>query len=118
MTPLMTAVAGGKHKVVKPLLKAEKRCAYGITEAEAGSDVAGLRTFAERRDLPRAATTALTEATAWHDVIESTALYSGGARKFTWLGPQQVVGNCPVGDRYGSFAFLMESGDGIFFPVI
>ncbi|MBL27832.1 MAG: acyl-CoA dehydrogenase [Rhodospirillaceae bacterium] len=39
-----------QEKYLKPLLKAEKRCAYGITEAEAGSDVAGLRTFAERRD--------------------------------------------------------------------
>ena len=89
---------------------------WGASDAAQGG--VGVVTFAERRDLPRAATTALTKATAWHDVIESTALYSGGARKFTWLGPQQVVGNCPVGDRYGSFAFLMESGDGIFFPVI
>lgn len=33
---------------LRPLLRAERRCAYAITEAEAGSDVSGIRTTATR----------------------------------------------------------------------
>jgi alkylation response protein AidB-like acyl-CoA dehydrogenase len=33
---------------LRPLLHAERRCAYALTEAEAGSDLAGLRTTARR----------------------------------------------------------------------
>ncbi|TPG57849.1 acyl-CoA dehydrogenase [Roseomonas nepalensis] len=33
---------------LRPLLRAERRCAYALTEAEAGSDLAGLRTTARR----------------------------------------------------------------------
>ncbi|MFC3123712.1 acyl-CoA dehydrogenase family protein [Pseudoroseomonas globiformis] len=34
---------------LRPLLRAERRCAYALTEAEAGSDLAGLRSQARRR---------------------------------------------------------------------
>jgi alkylation response protein AidB-like acyl-CoA dehydrogenase len=34
-------------RYLRPLLKAERRCAYAITEAEAGSDVSAIRTRAE-----------------------------------------------------------------------
>jgi len=33
---------------LRPLLRAERRCAYALTEAEAGSDLAGLRSTARR----------------------------------------------------------------------
>ncbi|HTZ77665.1 MAG TPA: acyl-CoA dehydrogenase family protein [Stellaceae bacterium] len=35
-----------QERYLKPLLRAERRCAYAITEAEAGSDVSGIRTRA------------------------------------------------------------------------
>lgn len=35
---------------LKPTLMAERRCAYALTEAEAGSDLAGLKTTATRTD--------------------------------------------------------------------
>jgi alkylation response protein AidB-like acyl-CoA dehydrogenase len=37
-----------RDQYLRPLLRADRRCAYGITEAEAGSDVSGLRTTATR----------------------------------------------------------------------
>jgi len=37
-----------KARYLGPMLRAERRCAYAITEAEAGSDVAGIRTTAIR----------------------------------------------------------------------
>jgi alkylation response protein AidB-like acyl-CoA dehydrogenase len=37
-----------QDRYLRPLLKAERRCAYALTEAEAGSDLAGLRTRAMR----------------------------------------------------------------------
>jgi alkylation response protein AidB-like acyl-CoA dehydrogenase len=37
-----------KEKYLRPLLKAETKCAYGLTEPEAGSDLANLRTTASR----------------------------------------------------------------------
>jgi alkylation response protein AidB-like acyl-CoA dehydrogenase len=37
-----------KAAYLKPLLRAERRCAYAITEAQAGSDVASIRTTATR----------------------------------------------------------------------
>jgi len=37
-----------RERYLGPLLRAEKRCAYCITEAEAGSDVSAIRTTAER----------------------------------------------------------------------
>jgi alkylation response protein AidB-like acyl-CoA dehydrogenase len=37
-----------KARYLAPLLRAERRCAYAITEAEAGSDVAAIRTTATR----------------------------------------------------------------------
>ena len=38
-----------QDKYLRPLLKGERRCAYAITEAEAGSDVSGIRTVATPR---------------------------------------------------------------------
>ncbi|MCK6453801.1 MAG: acyl-CoA dehydrogenase family protein [Alphaproteobacteria bacterium] len=38
-----------QDRYLRPLLKGERRCAYAITEAEAGSDVSGIRTTAEPR---------------------------------------------------------------------
>ncbi len=35
-----------RERYLKPLLQAKRRCAYAITEAEAGSDVAGIKTAA------------------------------------------------------------------------
>ena len=40
--------ADQKAAYLEPLLRAERRCAYAITEAEAGSDVAAIRTTATR----------------------------------------------------------------------
>lgn len=40
--------AAQQARYLAPLLRAERRCAYAITEAEAGSDVAGIRTTAAR----------------------------------------------------------------------
>ena len=37
-----------RERYLAPLLRGERRCAYAITEAEAGSDVAGIRTTATR----------------------------------------------------------------------
>lgn len=37
-----------QDRYLRPLLKAELRCAYALTEAEAGSDLAGLKTRARR----------------------------------------------------------------------
>src|SRR5918994_416815 len=37
-----------KTTYLKPLLAAERRCAYALTEPEAGSDLAGLKTTAVR----------------------------------------------------------------------
>jgi alkylation response protein AidB-like acyl-CoA dehydrogenase len=37
-----------QERFLRPLLKAERRCAYAITEAEAGSDVSAIRTTAAR----------------------------------------------------------------------
>ncbi|MFC7612085.1 acyl-CoA dehydrogenase family protein [Teichococcus aestuarii] len=37
-----------QERYLRPLLRAERRCAYALTEAEAGSDLAGLRTQARR----------------------------------------------------------------------
>ncbi len=37
-----------QDRYLRPLLLAERRCAYAITEAEAGSDVSGIRTTATR----------------------------------------------------------------------
>ena len=37
-----------RDRYLRPLLRAERRCAYAITEAEAGSDVSGIRTTATR----------------------------------------------------------------------
>ena len=39
---------GQKQRYLGPLLKAETRCAYALTEPEAGSDLAGIRTTAVR----------------------------------------------------------------------
>ncbi len=39
---------GQKRRYLGPLLKAESRCAYALTEPEAGSDLAGIRTTAAR----------------------------------------------------------------------
>ncbi len=39
-----------REQYLRPLLRAETRCAYGITEADAGSDVSGLRTTATRTE--------------------------------------------------------------------
>lgn len=39
-----------QERYLAPLLRAERRCAYAITEADAGSDVSGLRTTATRLD--------------------------------------------------------------------
>jgi alkylation response protein AidB-like acyl-CoA dehydrogenase len=39
---------GQRARYLGPLLRAERRCAYAITEAEAGSDVSGIRTTATR----------------------------------------------------------------------
>jgi alkylation response protein AidB-like acyl-CoA dehydrogenase len=38
-----------KETYLKPLLAAKRRCAYALTEPEAGSDLAGLKTSAEKR---------------------------------------------------------------------
>lgn len=38
-----------QDRYLRPLLRAERRCAYALTEAEAGSDLAGLKTRARRR---------------------------------------------------------------------
>jgi alkylation response protein AidB-like acyl-CoA dehydrogenase len=35
-----------QERYLQPLLAAQRRCAYGITEAEAGSDVSGIKTTA------------------------------------------------------------------------
>ena len=40
--------AAQQERYLRPLLQAKRRCAYGITEAEAGSDVSGIRTTATR----------------------------------------------------------------------
>jgi alkylation response protein AidB-like acyl-CoA dehydrogenase len=40
--------AAQQDRYLRPLLRAERRCAYAITEAEAGSDVSGIRTTATR----------------------------------------------------------------------
>lgn len=37
-----------RHQYLEPLLRFERRCAYAITEAGAGSDVSGIRTTAKR----------------------------------------------------------------------
>lgn len=37
-----------QDRYLRPLLRAERRCAYAITEAEAGSDVSGIRATATR----------------------------------------------------------------------
>src|SRR3954451_23015205 len=37
-----------RERYLAPLLRGERRCAYALTEAEAGSDVAGIRTTATR----------------------------------------------------------------------
>ncbi|MFO1048737.1 MAG: acyl-CoA dehydrogenase family protein [Geminicoccaceae bacterium] len=37
-----------RERWLRPLLQGKRRCAYGITEADAGSDVSGLRTTATR----------------------------------------------------------------------
>jgi alkylation response protein AidB-like acyl-CoA dehydrogenase len=49
---LLTAhgTAEQQQRYVKPLLLAKKRAAYCITEAEAGTDVSGIRTTAERSE--------------------------------------------------------------------
>ena len=39
-----------QDRYLRPLLRAERRCAYALTEAEAGSDLAGLRTRARRTE--------------------------------------------------------------------
>ncbi|WP_255720754.1 acyl-CoA dehydrogenase family protein [Acuticoccus kalidii] len=39
-----------QERYLKPLLAFKKRCAYAITESEAGSDVSGIRTTATRTD--------------------------------------------------------------------
>ncbi len=39
--------ADQKERYLRPLLRAHRKCAFAITESEAGSDVAGIRTFAE-----------------------------------------------------------------------
>jgi alkylation response protein AidB-like acyl-CoA dehydrogenase len=39
---------GQRERWLRPLLKGQRRCAYGITEADAGSDVSGIRTTATR----------------------------------------------------------------------
>ncbi len=38
-----------QERYLRPLLKAERKCAYALTEAEAGSDLAGLKTTATRQ---------------------------------------------------------------------
>ena len=43
-----TAPTDQQERYLGPLLRAERRCAYAITEADAGSDVAGIRTTATR----------------------------------------------------------------------
>ena len=40
--------AAQQDSYLRPLLRAERRCAYALTEAEAGSDLAGLKTTARR----------------------------------------------------------------------
>jgi alkylation response protein AidB-like acyl-CoA dehydrogenase len=40
--------AAQQARYLRPLLKAERRCAYALTESEAGSDLANLRTTATR----------------------------------------------------------------------
>ena len=40
--------AAQEDSYFRPLLRAERRCAYALTEAEAGSDLAGLKTTARR----------------------------------------------------------------------
>nr|WP_246526740.1 acyl-CoA dehydrogenase family protein [Plastoroseomonas hellenica] len=40
--------ASQQERYLRPLLRAERRCAYALTEAEAGSDLAGLRSTARR----------------------------------------------------------------------
>ncbi len=40
--------AAQRTRYLRPLLKAERRCAYALTESEAGSDLANLRTTATR----------------------------------------------------------------------
>ena len=39
---------GQRERWLRPLLRGKRRCAYGITEADAGSDVSGIRTTATR----------------------------------------------------------------------
>jgi alkylation response protein AidB-like acyl-CoA dehydrogenase len=39
---------GQRERWLRPLLQGKRRCAYGITEADAGSDVSGIRTTATR----------------------------------------------------------------------
>lgn len=39
---------GQRGRYLRPLLRGERRCAYAITEADAGSDVSGIRTTATR----------------------------------------------------------------------
>ncbi len=39
-----------RERYLRPLLRAERRCAYALTEAEAGSDLASIRTTATRVD--------------------------------------------------------------------
>ena len=40
--------AAQQERYLRPLLRAERRCAYALTEAEAGSDLGGLKTTARR----------------------------------------------------------------------
>ncbi|WP_458097172.1 acyl-CoA dehydrogenase family protein [Roseomonas sp. WA12] len=40
--------AAQQEQYLRPLLRAERRCAYALTEAEAGSDLGGLKTTARR----------------------------------------------------------------------
>jgi hypothetical protein len=41
--------AAQQDRYLRPLLKAERKCAYALTEAEAGSDLAGLKTTATKQ---------------------------------------------------------------------
>ena len=43
-----TARRSSSERYLRPLLAAKRRCAYAITEAEAGSDVSGIKTTATR----------------------------------------------------------------------
>ena len=92
----------GVH-ALKPYFNASPR---GVTPALRG----GMLQFGAPRRLAPACSAEIARRRRWQPVT-MRHLRAAGARFFVWLIPGERIAGCAIGDKLGSFAFLLREPD-------